>query len=199
GIYVDLQPTIDRFADSFCAASAAAGRSFNSASALDPMWATADICQPNETPLDCAIRDLHPAYALLYFGVQDLDHISWNLEGSPDVYQENLCQILAALTEHGIVPILATFPTGYTVPNDGSADGLNALIVQTAADQHLPLIDLRGSTRLYPNRGVDVDGFHMSTPPGGKTSFTGNEAIYARTLWELRVLETLRQLEEVAG
>ncbi|MCC6804266.1 MAG: hypothetical protein IT319_15400, partial [Anaerolineae bacterium] len=42
GIYVDLQPTIDRFADSFCAASAAAGRSFNSASALDPMWATAD-------------------------------------------------------------------------------------------------------------------------------------------------------------
>ncbi|MBI1277741.1 MAG: hypothetical protein GC179_06400 [Anaerolineaceae bacterium] len=191
GTYTDLQPTIDLFKASFCASSASAGRSFSSISLLDPMWATAKSCLPNETPLDCGIREQHPSYALLYFGVQDVDHAL-----SPNTYRDNFTKILSTLTEHGIVPILTTFPTGYTFHNDGSADNLNALIVQIANQQHLPLIDLRGSTVLYPNRGVDVDGFHMSTPPSGKTSFTGNEMLYARTLYELRVLEVLHQLEQ---
>ncbi len=192
GTHEDLQPTIDLFKASFCASTPSAGRSFSSVSLLDPMWATGDSCLPNETPLDCGIREQHPSYALLYFGVQDVDHAL-----SPDTYRDNMRQILTTLIEHGIIPILSTFPTGYTFHNNGSADVLNALIVQIAAEQHLPLIDLRGSTVLYPNRGVDVDGFHMSTPPGGKTSFTGNEALYARTLYELYVLETLDRLEAV--
>jgi hypothetical protein len=199
GAYTHLQSIIDRFADSFCAESPAAGRSLSSASVLDPMWATDASCLANETPLDCAIRTQRPAYALLYFGVQDLDRISWNPALSPDSYQENLTQILSTLTTRGVIPIVSTFPTGYTFHNDGSADTLNAMIVQTAAEQRLPLIDLRGSTRLYPNRGVDMDGFHMSTPPGGKTRFTGNETLYARTLYELRVLEALYQLERAAA
>lgn len=190
--YGYLQPIIDRFEDSFCATSAAAGRSFSSASVLDPMWATDESCYPNETPLDCAIRQQRPTYALLYFGVQDLERPTF----STDFYEENLTQILTTLTENGVIPILSTFPTGYTFHNDGSADALNAVIVQVSAEQRLPLIDLRASTTLYPNRGVDVDGFHMSTPPGGRTSFTGNETLYARTLYELRVLEVLDQLEQ---
>lgn len=197
GAYGYLQPTVDLFKDSFCASSTAAGRSFSSASVLDPTWATGESCLPNETPLDCAIREQHPAYALLYLGVQDLERISWNPALSPSSYQKNLTQILFTLTERSIIPILSTFPTGYTFHNDGSADALNAMIVQIASEQHLPVIDLRASTVLYPNRGVDVDGFHMSTPPGGKTLFTGNETLYARTLYELRVLEVLRQLEQV--
>lgn len=191
GIYSDLQQTVDQFKPSFCATSASAGRSFSSVSLLDPMWATDKSCQPNETPLDCGIRELHPSYALLYFGVQDVDHVL-----SPDRYSHNFKQIVLTLTKHRIIPILSTFPTGYTFHNDGSADSLNTLIVQIANEQHIPLIDLRASTVLYPNRGVDVDGFHMSTPPGGKTSFTGNELLYARTLYELRVLEALHQLEQ---
>ncbi len=196
GTYGYLQPTIDLFKNSFCASSASAGRSFSSISLLDPMWTISDSCLPNETPLDCGIREQHPAYALLYFGVQDLERIAWNPALSPNSYQDNLKQILSTLTEHGIIPILTTFPTGYTFHNDGSADVLNAMLVQIATGQHLPLIDLRASTLLYPNRGVDVDGFHMSTPPGGKTLFTGNETLYARTLYELRVLEMLHQLEQ---
>lgn len=194
GTHKDLQPTIDLFKAFFCAATPSAGRSFSSISLLDPMWATDKRCQPNETPLDCGIREVHPAYALLYFGVQDVDHAL-----SPEAYDHNFKQIVLTLTEHGIVPILSTFPTGYTFHNDGSADSLNALIVQLADELHLPLIDLRASTVLYPNRGVDVDGFHMSTPPGGKTSFTGNELLYARTLYELRVLEMLSQLEQAVA
>jgi hypothetical protein len=192
GAYGYLQPTIDRFEDSFCATSAAAGRSLSSASVLDPMWTTDENCVANETPLDCGIREQRPAYALLYFGVQDLERSTF----SNDFYEENLVQILSTLLDNGIIPILSTFPTGYTFHNDGSADGLNAIIVQISAEHNLPLIDLRASTTLYPNRGVDVDGFHMSTPPGGRTLFTGNETLYARTLYELRVLEVLNQLEQ---
>ncbi|HEX2908988.1 MAG TPA: SGNH/GDSL hydrolase family protein [Phototrophicaceae bacterium] len=199
GAYGDLQPTIDRFQDSFCAASAAAGRSFSAASVFDPTWATDKNCRANEAPLDCAIREEHPAYALLYLGVQDLERMTWNQTLSPDSYRENLRQMVATLAENGIIPILTTFPTGYTFHNDGSADSLNTMIVQLADEEHLPLIDLRASTALYSNRGVDVDGFHMSTPPGGKTLFTGNESLYARTLYELRVLEMLHQLEAAVG
>ncbi len=191
GTHSDLQPIVEAFKNSFCAPSPSAGRSFSSVSMLDAMWATAKSCLPNETPLDCAIREQHPAYALLYFGVQDVDHAL-----SPSSYQDNLNQILSTLTEHGIIPILTTFPTGYTFHQDGSADQLNARLVQTAVNEHLPLINLRDDTELYANRGVNVDGFHMSTPPGGKTSFTGNEALYARTLYELRILEMLNQLEQ---
>ena len=158
--------------------------------------ATSTDCHPNETPLDCGIRNLHPSYAVLYFGVQDLEHEAWDKTLSPSSYHDNLTQILTTLTQHGVIPILTAFPTGYTFHNDSTADAMNALIIQMAADQHLPLIDLRGSTTLYPNRGVDVDGFHMSTPPGGKSLFTGNETLYARTLYELRVLEMLKQIEQ---
>lgn len=196
GAYGYLQPTIEVFKDSFCASSASAGRSFSSISLLDPMWTTSDSCLANETPLKCGIREQHPAYALLYLGVQDLERIAWDSALSASTYRENLKHILSTLTQHGIIPILSTFPTGYTFHNDGSADMLNAMIVQIAAEQHLPLIDLRASTILYSNRGVDVDGFHMSTPPGGRTTFTGNETLYARTLYELRVLEMLHQLDE---
>ncbi len=194
GEYGFLQPTIDRFKDSFCAASAAAGRSFSAAAVLDPTWATDEGCLPNETPLACGIRQQRPAFAVLYLGVQDLERMDWS-HLLPASYRDNLRQILATLTHNGIIPILSTFPTGYTFHNDGSADTLNAMIVQLAAEEHLPLIDLRADTVWYPNRGTDADGFHMSTPPGGKTSFTGNESLYARTLYELRVLEMLHAVD----
>ncbi|MEP6989266.1 MAG: hypothetical protein ABI970_26940, partial [Chloroflexota bacterium] len=131
GRFADLQPTVDQFKDSFCAESASAGRSFSSVSLLDPMWATSDSCLPNETPLDCGIRNLYPAYALLYFGVQDVDHAL-----SPDAYRKNLQQILSTLMDHGVIPILSTFATGYTFHNDGSADRLNTIMTQIASDQH---------------------------------------------------------------
>src|SRR5690606_1197439 len=98
------------------------------------------------------------------------------------------------LTDSGVVPILTTFPTGYTFHNDGSADALNVMVREVAGAEHVPLIDLRDAVVHYPNRGVDVDGFHMSTPPAGRTSFTGNEWIYSRTLYELLALETLYRL-----
>lgn len=199
GAYTDLQPVINRFAGSFCAVSAAAGRSFNSASVLDAMWADDDLCQPGEIPLACDLRRERPAYALIYLGVQDLERITWEPALSPDYYQQNLTRIVDTLADAGVVPILSTFPTGHSFHDDGTADSINAIIAQVAQSRALPLIDLRASAALYPNRGVDADGFHMSTPPGGRTSFTGNEMLYARTLYELYVLEVLRQLEQSHG
>ncbi len=113
------------------------------------MWATSGRL-PNE-PLDGQSPSSIP-HALLYFG-KIWSRIAWNPALSPNTYQDNLKQILSTLTEHGIIPILTTFPTGYTFHNDGSADVLNAMLVQIAAGQHLPLIDLRASIlRIPPGR-----------------------------------------------
>ena len=194
GPYSELQEVIDRFAASFCDQSPAAAASMSAASLLDPMWAADEQCRPNETPLACGIRLLRPTVALIYIGVQDVDRLSWTAAEPPETYRDHLNCIVTVLADEGVVPIVSTFPTGYTFHNDGSAERLNQMIVEVAAEQHIPLIDLRAETALYPNRGVDVDGFHMSTPPGGTTRFTGNEAVYARTLYELRVLQVLEQL-----
>lgn len=194
GSYTHLQAVIDRFAVSLCAESAAAGRSFSTVSVLDPMWADSADCLPEETPLTCAIRVNKPAYAVIYLGVQDLERLAWNPDIPAESFRENLTTIIQQLTDSGVVPILTTFPTGYTFHNDGSADALNAMLREAAGAAHIPLIDLRGAVVHYPNHGVDVDGFHMSTPPAGRTSFTGNEWIYSRTLYELLVLETLYRL-----
>jgi hypothetical protein len=194
GTYTHLQPVIDRFAGSFCAETSAAMRSLSTTSVLDPMWSTAAECQSNETPLACAVRLQKPSYALIYLGVQDLERLAQNPDIAAESYYSNLENIVSELEESCVVAILTTFPTGYTFHNDGTADELNDMIRELAAAQHLPLIDLRAYTIHYPNRGVDVDGFHMSTPPGGRTSFTGNEMLYARTLYELLVLEMLNLL-----
>ncbi|MEL7236961.1 MAG: hypothetical protein AAGK74_20835 [Chloroflexota bacterium] len=110
-------------------------------------------------------------------------------------YRVNLTRIVRELTEHGVVPILSTFPTNESFHGDGAATLVNNIIRETAALELVPLIDLRATTLDYPNNGTDPDGYHMSTPPDGATRFNGNEAIYARTLYELAALQILDDMQ----
>jgi len=198
GMYTDLLPTIETYADAFCAPSVSAQRALNTFTLNDPTWADNALCEPDETPLDCELRRSQPIAVLIYIGVQDLELIAWDDSiGMVDV-RENYQQLLETLLNAGVIPIVATFPTGHAFHADGSAAAINSMIRSLAAEYHVPLIDLRAATATYPNRGTEVDGFHMSTPPDGKTDFTGNQHVYARTLYELQVLQALAWLNTLA-
>ena len=191
-----LLPTIEQFTNALCQPTISAGRGFNTASVLDSFWADSDVCESNETPLSCDIRVNRPAYALVYIGVLDLANTTMDDETTLVQFTTNLNVIIQQLIDAGVVPIMSTFPTSYSFYNNDLAEIMNDVVRDIAQSQQLPLIDLRDLVENYPNSGVNVDGFHMSSPPEGQTNFTGNQQIYVRTLYEWLVLDTLHRLND---
>ena len=185
----DLQPVVDRFnaTHSFCHYDFTARSGFASANLLDPQWAIEPDCQHGETPLECGYRIYKPSYALIYLGIADMGFYS------TEQYHDNLIKILQFLSDHGVVPILSTFPMADSF-NDGKPQLFNAVIRQIATDNHIPLIDIRSVLYTYANRGMGPDGYHFSVRDTSQTDFTGDEKIYGRTERELLTLQMLKAL-----
>ncbi len=59
-------------------------------------------------------------------------------------FHDNLSQIIRFLSDHGVVPILTTYPMADTF-NDGKPQTFNAVIRNIAADQNIPLMDVRAA------------------------------------------------------
>ncbi len=185
----DLQGVVDRFnsTHSLCHYDFTARSGFAAANLLDPQWAVEPDCQKGETPLQCGYRIYHPSYALIYLGVGDMGFYS------PEQYHDNLVKIIQFLSDHGVVPVLSTFPMADTF-NDGKPQIFNAVIRQIVTDEHLPLIDVRSAEYTYPNRGMGPDGYHFSVRDTSTTDFTGDEKTYGRTERELLTLQMLKAL-----
>ncbi len=189
GPYTDLQGVIDRFnaTHSLCRYDYTARSGFSAASVLDPQWAVEQECQSGETPLQCGYRIYKPSYALIYLGIGDMGFYT------EQQYHDNMVQIIQFLSDHGVVPILSTFPMADSF-NDGKPQTFNAVIRQIAGDMHVPLIDVRAVLSSYPNRGMGSDGYHFLVRDTNVTNFTGDEQTYGRTERELLTLQMLEAL-----
>ncbi len=187
--YQDLQPIVDRFnsTGSFCHYDYTARSGFAAANLLDPTWAIEQECQAGETPLDCAYRIYKPSYALIYLGIADMGYYT------EAQFHDNLSQIIRFLSDHGVVPILTTYPMADTF-NDGKPQTFNAVIRNIASDQNIPLMDVRAATHDYDNRGTGPDGYHLSVRDTEFTSFATDQNNYGRTLRELLTLQMLQAL-----
>lgn len=189
GTYDELQPIVDWFnqTQSFCRTNMTAGNGFSTATVLDPLWAPADQCESNESPLVCEIRKSKPSYAFIYFGIADMGAIT------DDQYRDNLNTIIRTLSNSGVIPILTTFPMSEKF-NDGKPQIFNKIIREVAADRRVPLIDLRIAVYNYVDHGTGEDGYHLSVRSVEETTFTGDELVYARTMRELLTLQILYDL-----
>jgi hypothetical protein len=78
--------------------------------------------------------------------------------------------------------------------NDGKPQQFNEIIRDVAADNRVPLIDLRVAVYNYPDHGTGEDGYHLSVRSVEETTFTGDELVYARTTRELLTLQMLYDL-----
>lgn len=190
GAYGYLQDTITYFSGSFARDSVAAVGGFSTARVLDPAFNDPGRCQPGESPLVCEYRLQRPSIALILLGTGD--HQIW--PGFQDRYRAIVEYTLA----QGIIPVLITKADDLESLEDGAPAGyINAVIVQTSSDYHVPLLDLRQAVAPLPNRGLLPDGFHYNYPGDGQfANFTDGYLDYGfnmRNLTGLQALDALRR------
>ncbi|MEL7235099.1 MAG: hypothetical protein AAGK74_11410, partial [Chloroflexota bacterium] len=102
GPYDYLEDTVD-FYGANTDGSVAAQKGLSTIVVFDPFWASGDICEPNESPLECEYRLRNPSIAFIMFGPNDV--LSMDFER----YGENMRQITEETIALGIIPVLSTF------------------------------------------------------------------------------------------
>jgi hypothetical protein len=189
GPYDYLQDTLRFFGRNMAPESIGAKIGMTSYVIFDPMWARSELCEPNETPLDCEYRVRQPSVSMIMFGANDVRHID------VAAFDENMRDIVDNTLQHGIIPVLSTFSYD---PNGGYYDqalAFNLAITAIAEDYKIPLINLWSAARVLPEYGLDGDDVHMMHSGFRYLKFdTGHETWYGVSL---RNLLTLRMLEEI--
>ncbi len=150
GEYSFLQPTIDQYAGSFGRYGASVRVGLHSWSVFDPLWADKEVCLANEDLLACEIRLNNPSMMIIFLGSNDA--------GSPGGFNVNYRQLVDALIEQGIVPVLATKADRF----EGGDNVNNGIIRQIAADYQLPLLEFDLLADTLPGRGLSSDNVHLT-------------------------------------
>jgi len=199
GSYSDLQATLDYFSadspragqrNSFTNHSLAADNGLSSAGALDPFWAT-EPCASNESPVMCEYRLTKPSVAIILLGLMDVRYST-----SPEVYHDNMEQIVQLSVEQGVIPALTTnvvLPDQQTLSFDLSIRQNNALLDIVDAHQ-TPLINLWAAAEALPDFGIGPDRTHLKAEVGAYCSFDGQERQVGGTLRNLLTLQALDEL-----
>lgn len=148
------QLTIDQFKGFYNRDSLAFGQGLNVAMALSPLHADPTVCQAQESPLQCELRIINPAFAFVRFE-------RWYPDITPpERYEKYLRQILDELIDHGTVPILMT-----KADNVEGNHQINFIIAKLAYEYDLPLYNWWRAAQTLPNKGLDAgrdDGkFHI--------------------------------------
>lgn len=145
--------TIDQFNGFFNQDSLAFGQGLNVAAALSPLHADPNAYVPQESPLQCELRVVNPAFAFIRF-----EH--WYQDVTPpEVYEKYLRQIINEVITHGTVPILMT-----KADNVERNHQINFIIARLAYEYDLPLYNWWKAAQSLPNQGLDparYDRFHI--------------------------------------
>ena len=165
-----------------------------------PLRADGKVCAgpPGEKPVD-AMKDLaplerelrlaRPRFAVMMFGSNDVG------TNAPAWYGGNMRRNVERLLEEGVIPVLSTIPA-----RPAAATGAVAIhneIVRALAERHgLPLVDLNLALSRLPNKGLSVDGVHLSYVPGDTCDFAA-ERMYGQNLRNLVTMEMLARLHQV--
>jgi hypothetical protein len=177
GAYSDLSPTIDYFAGSFSRQSVAARAGFNTTRILHPLFAMNDICNVEESPLECELQLHRPSFAFVSLGTNQI----W----TPEVFQEELQVIVETCIEHGVVPILAT--KGDNLERDHR---INEIIASTAIAYDVPLWNFWLAIQSLPEQGLQPDGEHLTW---AENNFSDPDAMLHA--WPVRNLTALQLLQ----
>lgn len=179
GPYEDLSAVIEQFSGSFGRFSLAADAGFSTVKILDPSFRDRDLCDRNETPLDCELRIHRPSFAFVSMGTNQI----W----AADVFQSEMRVIIEVLIEHGVVPILAT--KGDNLEGD---QRINIIIADLAQEYDLPLWNFWLAIQSLPNHGMQEDDEHLTWAPNDFSN-----PFYMQHAWPVRNLTALQVLSTV--
>ncbi len=180
GSYASLQAVIDQYQGSFKRRSLAAERSFTTASVLSQLWANPELCQPDETPLECEYRVHQPSIALIMLGTNEAT-------ANHAVFEGNMRKILDITIARGILPVLAT-----KADNLEGDHAINAIVARLAQEYGIPLWNFWAALQPLPGHGLQDDGAHLTY--GGnhfEDAFLMQKAWPWRNLTALQVLDVL--------
>lgn len=185
GPYKSLQTAVDYFSGSFGEKSVAAQGGFTALSVLDSTWADPAVCQPNETPVSCEYRRLHPSVAIIMFGTNDLYSLN------SDEYEQAVREIIQDSLDQGVIPVLSTFTSNPDKSDRwGNVMRFNRSLVALAKEFDIPIMNFWLAARSLPNDGVADDNAHL-TASGGSLSLNGEETWSGFALRNLLALQTL--------
>jgi len=171
-----LEPVIETYAGSFEHVGIAAHAGFSTTLILDPLLAPDDVCEVEESPLECELRRHRPSFTFISLGTNQV----W----TPKLFEAELRQMVEICIERGVVPILAT--KGDNLEGDHS---INAIIAEVAREYEIPLWNFWLALQSLPNQGLQADGEHLTW---ALNDFDDSEAM--DHAWPVRNLTALQVL-----
>lgn len=148
--YAYLQPTIDHYQGSFSRVSVAVKGGFNAAAVISPLRADPQVCNPNESPLDCELRLWRPSVVIVSME-------TWWSQKPEEEYEKYMRRVLDRIIEFGAVPIIAT-----KADNLEGDHAINETIGRLAYEYEIPLWNFWAAVQPLPDRGLSPDGFHLT-------------------------------------
>lgn len=189
--------------NAFNRVSAAAVVGWRAQNALEPVDTTVHPeCNNGELALDCELRLLKPAFALIMFGT---NHIGIGLDST---FQASLTDIVDAVIAQGVIPVLSTIPARLDQPNGVPltpfVDEANRQIIAVAEERQVPLWNfwraLQDPTMV--NQGLKTDNVHPNTfgwdfNMPGSVDFSTEGLRYGYNQRNLTALQTLAKLKTI--
>jgi hypothetical protein len=179
GQYSVLANVIETFSGSFGRESLAARAGFNTTRILDPLFVRNDICEVEESPLECELRLHQPSFVIISLGTNQI----W----SPEILDAELRLIVEICIERGVLPILST--KGDNLEGDHR---INAIIAGIAHEFEIPLWNFWRAIQSLPDQGIQPDGEHLTW---AENDFSDPDAM--THAWPVRNLSALQLLEHL--
>jgi len=181
--YAYLQPTIDYYQGSYSRVSVAVKGGFNAAAVISPLRADPEVCNANESPLDCELRIWRPSVVLVSME-------TWWSQKPEEEYEKYMRRVLDRIIETGAVPIIAT-----KADNLEGDHAINATVAKLAYEYDIPMWNFWAAVQPLPNHGLSDDGFHLTF---GRNFFDdpvrmNNDAWPWRNLTALQTLDVVRR------
>jgi hypothetical protein len=177
--YQDLQPAIDYYAGSWSRDSIAIRGGFNVASVFNPWFNNKELCDKNESPVDCELRVNRPSVVIISMETW------WT--GDATKYEGYLRKIVETVISYGAVPILAT-----KADNVEGDHTINRSIARVAYEYDIPLWNFWRAVQPLPRHGIESDGFHITH---GLNDYS--DPLNLRNAWPTRNLTALQTINAV--
>ena len=149
GDYRYLQAVIDHFAGSYGRKSLAVRVGQHSWTLLNPAWADKKLCNADETPLACELRQNNPSVVILRLGAND--------SGVTKFFEKSMRAVVEYVIAQGVIPVLSTKPD-----QRKGTEQVNGILRKIAEDYKIPLWDFARVAETLPGRGLGPDGVHLT-------------------------------------
>jgi hypothetical protein len=155
-----LRNTIQEFNSAFVRDSLTVAGGFNTASVMDPSWASPADCQDGESPFACELRVTRASIVFIALGTGD--QFDWRS------FDSNYRKLIEYSLNNGVLPVLVTKADALESEEAGApGDYINNDIRALAKEYDVPLMDFAAATAGLPQHGLRSEPgsgfrFHLS-------------------------------------